>query len=404
MDNIKIHCAFDKMLPITELKPHHQNRNKHPSEQIDRLAKIIKYQGIRSPIKVSRRSNLITAGHGRLEAFRRLKLKEVPVNFQDYESDEQEYADLQSDNAVALWAELDLSGINTDIAELGPDFDIDLLGIKDFVLEPAEKFDPKCDEDEVLENIETRSKLGDRWLLSDHILVCGDSTDICAVDLLMANQKADMVFTDPPYGIDVVKSDGNVGGNRINGKVDYGKNAHKYGAKAKCGTYKAIIGDNQPFEPGLLLTLAPHQIIWGANNFASKLPDNSHWIVWYKNMPDNDFSGAELAWTSIDKKTVKTYAYTWAGMTRKGNRRDELTKRVHPTQKPVGLFEAILNDYNPKSVIDLYGGSGSTLIACEKTNRKCFMMEIDPHYCDIILARWEKYTGKEAKLDGASQT
>lgn len=139
-------------------------------------------------------------------------------------------------------------------------------------------------------------------------------------------------------------------------------------------------------------------IIWGGNNFASGLPDNSHWIVWYKNMPDNDFSGAELAWTSIDKKTVKVYTHTWAGMTRAGNRKDELSKRVHPTQKPVGLFADILNDYGPASVLDLFGGSGSTLIACEKTNRKCFMMELDPHYCDVILTRWEKYTGKQAEL------
>jgi hypothetical protein len=146
---IKVHCAHDKLVKLSELKPHPKNRNKHPAEQIDRLAEVIKYQGIRSPIKVSKRSGFITAGHGRLEAFKKLKLKEAPVNYQDYDSEEQEYADVQSDNAIASWAELDLMGINIDLAELGPDFDIDLLGIKNFVMDAADKgFDPSDTEEE----------------------------------------------------------------------------------------------------------------------------------------------------------------------------------------------------------------------------------------------------------------
>ncbi len=141
--SVPIHCAYDELVKISALNPHPKNRNKHSSDQIERLTKIIKYQGIRSPIKVSRRSNLITAGHGRLEAFKALKLKTVPVNFQDYDSEEQEYADIQSDNAIALWAELDLMGINIDLHALVSDFDIDLLGIKDFVLDMSDRrFDP----------------------------------------------------------------------------------------------------------------------------------------------------------------------------------------------------------------------------------------------------------------------
>lgn len=135
---MKIHCPHDRLVPYDELKPHPKNRNKHPREQIKRLAKILRYQGWRYPIKVSKRSGFITSGHGRLEAAIELGWKEVPVSFQDYESAEQEYADVQSDNAIASWAELDLAGINFDIGELGPDFDLELLGIEDFVLEPAE--------------------------------------------------------------------------------------------------------------------------------------------------------------------------------------------------------------------------------------------------------------------------
>lgn len=152
---VEIRCAHKELVAINELKPHPKNRNKHPAEQIERLAEIIKFQGIRKPITVSKRSGFITAGHGRLAVFKLLKLKEVPVDYQDYDSDEQEYADVQSDNAIAAWAELDLSGINTDIGDLGPDFDIDLLGIRSFVLDPSEMPEVEIKEKELDENLPT---------------------------------------------------------------------------------------------------------------------------------------------------------------------------------------------------------------------------------------------------------
>lgn len=134
-----VHCLYDKLVSTSELAPHPKNRNKHPDEQIERLAKILKYQGWRYPVKVSKRSGFVTSGHGRILAAKVNGWDEVPVNLQDYDSDEQEYADVQADNAIASWAELDLSGINTDLADLGPDFDIDLLGIKNFEIEVADK-------------------------------------------------------------------------------------------------------------------------------------------------------------------------------------------------------------------------------------------------------------------------
>ena len=138
---MKIHCQYSALVKIKDLKLHPKNRNTHPKDQIERLAKILEYQGWRYPIKVSNRSGFITSGHGRLDAAKHLGWKEVPVSFQDYESDEQEYADLQADNAIASWSELDLSGINSDLTDLGPDFDIDLLGIEHFKIDIAEKLD-----------------------------------------------------------------------------------------------------------------------------------------------------------------------------------------------------------------------------------------------------------------------
>jgi len=143
-----VHCAHDDLVDVSTLKAHPQNRNDHPADQIVRLAKILEYQGWRYPVKVSKRSGFITSGHGRVLAAKSLGWKQVPVNFQDYDSDEQEYADVVSDNAIASWSELDLSGINTDIGDLGPDFDIDLLGIKDFVIEPAETSLPNLESKE----------------------------------------------------------------------------------------------------------------------------------------------------------------------------------------------------------------------------------------------------------------
>lgn len=144
-----IRCLYDKLVPIAELKTkfHTKNRNKHPQDQIDRLVKILKYQGARYCAKISNRSQLITSGHGRILAAEQAGWDSYPVNYQDYDSEEQEYADIQADNAIASWAELDLSGVNSDLSDLGPDFDIELLGIKSFVID-IPNFEPGSEDDQ----------------------------------------------------------------------------------------------------------------------------------------------------------------------------------------------------------------------------------------------------------------
>ena len=139
---IDIKCTFNTMLDTSSLKYHPKNRNKHSVEQIKRLAKLIEYQGFRHPVIISSISNYIIAGHGRVEAAKQLGMEKVPCDIQEFKDVDQEYAFLISDNSISSWAEFNLSEINTDLADLGPDFDIDLLGIKDFVLEPAEFIEP----------------------------------------------------------------------------------------------------------------------------------------------------------------------------------------------------------------------------------------------------------------------
>lgn len=140
-----VHCKYDSLVELSSLKPHPKNRNKHPAEQVERLAKILSYQGVRAPIVVSRLSGYIVKGHGTLLAIKKNKWKEAPIVIQDFESEEQEYTFLQSDNAIANWAELDLSGINADLPDLGP-FDIDLLGIQNFQVVP--EFEPGNEEEQ----------------------------------------------------------------------------------------------------------------------------------------------------------------------------------------------------------------------------------------------------------------
>lgn len=161
--------------------------------------------------------------------------------------------------------------------------------------------------------------------------------------------------------------------------------------------YKPVINDDKPFNPQHLLDLNVPSIIFGGNNFAHELPNNNKWIVWYKkpslDSKRNHFSDCELAWTNLKGKRVECYHHTWSGMVRKGERRLELKERVHPTQKPVGLLMDIIEDYTEPNdtVLDLYGGSGSTLIACEETGRKCLMMELSLDYVDIICERYRNY-------------
>ena len=159
--------------------------------------------------------------------------------------------------------------------------------------------------------------------------------------------------------------------------------------------YKPVIGDDKPFNPQHLLDLNVPSIIFGANNFAHELPNNHRWLVWFKKSSleykRNNFSDVELCWTNLKGKSCLMYWHSWSGMVRAGERKEELEERVHPTQKPVGLLEQMILEFtNPNDVVlDLYGGSGSTLIACEKTNRKCLIMELSKDYLNCRHFRKE---------------
>jgi DNA modification methylase len=387
-----IHCPHDAQVKVDDLKPHPKNRNKHSKEQIKRLAKILDYQGWRYPIKVSNLSGYITSGHGRLEAAKHLGWKEVPVSYQDYLDEAQEYADVQSDNSIASWAELDLAGINSDLTDLGPDFDIDLLGIKDFVLELAEKLDPQCDEDKVPDALpEPKVVKGEVYILGNHRLMCGDSTAITDVERLMDGEKADVLFTDPPYGYKYESNHQSKHSMLMNDDqiLDFMPVAYSAlsedAAAYVCGSHQTIHLWRPLFE----------------QNFTYK-----NLIVWKK----NNWSMGDLSGAFGGQHEIILFGHK-GRVELRGNRSPDVWEfdrdppKDHPTQKPVPMISHALEKVSDSKsgVLDLFGGSGSTLIACEKTDRHCFMMELDPHYCGVILDRWQKYTGKKAhREDGVA--
>jgi DNA modification methylase len=395
------------MVSVKDLKPNPLNRNSHPKDQIERLAKILEYQGWRYPIKVSKRSGLITSGHGRLEAAKLLKLKEVPVSFQDYADEAQEYADTVSDNSIASWSELDLSGINSDIVDLGPDFDLDLLGIKDFVLEPIEKLEPQCDEDEVPDALpEPKVVKGEVYILGKHRLMCGDSTAITDVERLMDGKKADMVFTDPPYNTGM-SAKTNSGSTWLSHMFDddYSDDEWQNLLTSLSSNYWIITKDSAVAYISLDWRRS-HELVPVVKSAGFKF---SNLIVWDKMVhglgSDYKYTHEFIHVFKKGKPDINShqgdqeYQDVWHIQRKMGKDED------HATKKPIELIERSLRHASQigNLVADLFGGSGSTLIACEKTDRQCFMMELDPHYCGVILDRWQKFTGKKAhREDGVA--
>lgn len=398
---VKIHCLYDDLLEPKNLKPHPKNRNKHPKEQIDRLAKIIEYQGWRYAVKVSSRSGFVTSGHGRVETAKTLKSK-VPVVYQDYDSEEQEYADVQADNAIASWAELDLSGINFDMPDLGPEFDIDMLGIKDFTLDISEKLDPQCGEDEVPDQVEAKTKLGDIYQLGRHRLMCGDSTQIDSVEKLMDGNKAKLWSSDPPYGINHVEVANEKGQAKGYQKI---ANDDLEDEKLKEFIYQAITSSLPSMADGFAFYM------WHAMKMQAYFSQAAaaaagilfhRQIIWMK--PQFVFGRGHYHWRHelclmgwLQGNEPPFYGERNQDTVWQIGREND---KIHPTQKPVEICAIpIRNHLKPNEIVyEPFSGSGTNFIAAEKEGVRCFGMELSPNYCDVIISRWEKYTGKKAEL------
>lgn len=354
---------------ITDIKPYEKNPRRN-DEAVKYVAESIRQFGFKVPIVIDK-DGIIVAGHTRWKAAKKLGLDEVPCIIADDLSDEQIKAFRLADNKVSEKAEWDFDLLGEELDDLF-DFDMSVFGFDDDAEDDEPIIVEEDDVPDVDEEAEPITKLGDIWQLGRHRLMCGSSTEKQDVLKLTENSPIYLIYTDPPYGMNAVS---------------------KSGVLSK--KYKTdIMGDDDnsvaisAFLVAQDMYANTNQIWWGANYYTECLPSSECWLVWDKNNGSSDQTDCELAWANF-RSVVRQFTMA-----------SEKINRVHPTQKPVKLFAQIVKKFdknnNFKTVLDLFGGSGSTLIACEQLNRTCYTMELDPKYCDVIVKRWETLTGEKA--------
>jgi DNA modification methylase len=398
-----------EQVKLDALIPYARNSRTHSDAQVAQIAASIKEFGFTNPVLIDETGSII-AGHGRVMAARKLAITDVPCVRLTHLTEAQKKAYVIADNKLALnagWDDEMLAVELTDLKDMG--FDLDLTGFStdeiEALLAPTGT-EGLTDEDAVPEVPEAPvTVLGDVWLLGKHRVMCGDSTSIDAVDKLMDGQKADMVFTDPPYGM-------SYGGGRAAGST-------KKGALVKA--HGMILGDDKTGDD--LISLIRDAL-------ASTVAVSKSGSATYVCFPWRTYSEFEAAMEECglkasacivwDKKSIglgnanyrpqHEFIFYCKGGAWYGDKaqsdvwymsRGATGAYVHPTQKPVEMIQRALENSSKggDTVLDVFGGSGSTLIACEKTGRINRSMELDPKYCDVIVQRWQEFTGQIATLE-----
>lgn len=408
-EKIKIHCSHTELRDPTSLVEHPRNYNTHPAEQIRLLAKIIKHQGWRNPITVSKRSGFVVKGHGRLAAAMLLKTEKVPVDVQDYKDEASEVADMIADNRIAELAEADQDALKDLLVDdLFEDFDLELTGFDpkeiDFNINESETTDDSDHANELESKADELQNHwgtdhGQIWKLGDHRLMCGDSTNHDHVAKLMNGIKSEMMFTDPPYGVD------------YSGGIQFQKNK-----SVKTDNRQKLQNDHsteiyRDFLPVSLSFVDGPCYVWFADTKARDVYNVMHenecqihaMIVWHKT------NATYGAMNSQYKQRHEPCLYfkpkgsnlRWCGDTTEAtlwNQDRDGINDFHPTQKPIALPLKAIKNHKAETVYDAFSGSGSTIIACEKLNRKCYAMEISSQYVAVAIQRWHDLTGKKPEL------
>ncbi|HBY67619.1 MAG TPA: hypothetical protein DEG69_07635, partial [Flavobacteriaceae bacterium] len=390
--------------------PYVRNARKIPQKAIDKVAGSLQEFGWRQPIVVDKEGSVIV-GHTRLKAAQKLNYKEVPVHVADKLSEAQVKAYRLADNRTGEETGWDEELLSLEIKELADyDIDIDLTGFNDnevnkLLNQYAESQQGKIGDDDIPDEIETRSQVGDLWLLGNHRVICGDSTNEENIKKLFDGQKADMMFTDPPYN------------------VDYGGTDHPSWKR------RSIQNDNMSdaqfveFIENYLTAAkpyikqgAPSYICYGERNsiqfltaFKNAGLHHSSNIIWKKDslvLGRSDYHYIHepifYGWFEGQKHIYYGDRKQQSVWEIKRPKRSDL----HPTMKPIELIDkAMMNSSKNEDIIyEPFGGSGSTLISAEKNNRVCYAIERDPKYCDTIIQRWEDFTGNKAKQYGRTKT
>lgn len=410
-----------KQLTIQDLAPNPKNPRRISEGKLKQLSQALEEFGDLSGIVFNRRTKQLVGGHQRVKALPRGTVIKVTKAYEkptrtgtladgyvlvkgerfkyrevDWDETREKAANIAANQHGGEW---DLPQLSEWLSELkAADFNMDLTGFDQDELAKhiveVEKLEPAGDPDEVPEPPKiAKTKLGDVYVLGDHRLLCGDSTSIDDVEKLMAGRKAGMVFTDPPYGVSF-QSGMSKGGTAT--RFDVLENDDKFLDIAP--VIWAVMADNTAC------------FVWTSHHVYPKWRDHfsefyKSTIIWHKpgggigDLTGNYATNYEMCLFCVKGRPTFRGARGAAVWTVS---KDAAVDYVHPTQKPVELAERAIADFSDKgaTILDLFGGSGSTLIACEKAGRPCFMMELDPRYCDVIVARWEKYTGQKAELIG----
>jgi len=358
-NGVEVWCSFDELVPTERLLENPKNPNRHPEAQVELLAKNIKYFGWRHPVTVSKRSGFIVAGHGRLAAAKKLGVKIVPVDYQDFNSDAEETAVLVADNRLAELSETSEEDLKKILSELDGIVDLDLAGFSE------------TEAEQLLRDI------GSEEVLEEDI---PDVSEPEQVKKLMDGVAADMVFTDPPYNVDY---DGN--GRKIEND-NLGNAFPEFLEK--------VVKNIFEFSNGAIYICMSSSEIGTLQSAFRRL--GGHWstfVIWAKDTFTLGRSDYHRQYEPILYGWREGGPHHFCGDRSQGDVWEFPKPKkndVHPTMKPVELCErAVLNSSKSDGVVlDLFGGSGSTLVACSRTKRRCHMMEFEPKYCDVILKRY----------------
>jgi len=407
---MKIKSKSIEMVDVHSIVENPKNANRHSIEQIKRLEKLIEFQGFRNPLIVSKRTGFLVVGHGRLDAAKNLGMEKVPVIFQDFENEAQEYAYLVSDNEIARWSELDKQSVFDELENLQLE-DIELLGIEDFSIPEVEIIEPQSDEDSIPEVTNHVTKKGDVWLLGNHRVMCGDSTMIDDFEKLMNGKKADMLFTDPPYG------DGHAAMEvtNIQKQAEYRKKGIAFNASQKIKNDDDLeIMDEVAKNVSMFLKPETPKLVFFKWKKWEEVKEK--WSVFGEPSSCCVWDRDEMAAAVFIFNPCHEFAFFWGSLAKKQNtsnlsnvwrcKKEKENRELHPTVKPVEICQNAIDAACVQNglVIDPFGGSGSTLIACQNTGRTAHLMELDEKYCDVIVERFQKYTGKKAVLESSKKT
>ena len=392
--------------PVEKLIPYARNARTHSDEQVAQIAASIAEFGWTNPI-LAGSDGIVIAGHARLLAARKLGMTEVPVIVLDHLSESQRRALILADNRLALNAGWDEEMLRVELAALEEDgFNLDVVGftdqeLEDWLREPEEVATGNTDEDTVPAVEETAVTVaGDVWILGEHRLYCGDATQVESIEKVHPGGLADMVFTDPPYNVNygATMKDKLRGKKRKIANDDLGAAFEQF-LRDACANMLAVT------KGAIYICMSSSELHTLEKAFREAGGHWSTFVIWAKNTFTMGRSDYQRQYEPILYGWRDGTDHFWCGARDQGDVwfvKKPVVNDLHPTMKPIELVErAIRNSSKSRdTVLDPFGGSGSTLIACERTGRQARLIELEPKYCDVIIRRWQDYSGKEATLDG----